>query len=94
MTTTGRSPCCVFGGRRLPRRWPVCRVVDGRRARRRRRRRRGAAGVVVVGADADLAAVLTRLLRTDRLDVEVAPRRRALARRAAGAHRRRRNGFR
>ena len=31
-----------------------------------------AAGVVVVGSDADLAAVLTRLLRTDRLDVEVA----------------------
>ena len=31
--------------------------------------------VVVVGSDADLAAVLTRLLRADRLDVEVAPRR-------------------
>jgi hypothetical protein len=28
--------------------------------------------VVVVGADADLAAVLTRLLRADRLDIEVA----------------------
>lgn len=27
--------------------------------------------LIVVGADADLAAVLTRLLRTDRLDVEV-----------------------
>lgn len=28
--------------------------------------------LVVVGADADLAAVLTRLLRAERLDVEVA----------------------
>ena len=37
--------------------------------------------LVVVGADADLAAVLTRLLRADRLDVEVAylPRRRTRA---------------
>lgn len=37
--------------------------------------------VVVVGADADLAAVLTGLLRADRLDVEVAyvPRRRTRA---------------
>jgi hypothetical protein len=40
--------------------------------------------LVVVGADADLAAVLTRLLRADRLDVEVAyvPRRRTRATRA------------
>lgn len=40
--------------------------------------------VVVVGADADLAAVLTRLLRADRLDVEVgyAPRQRTAATRA------------
>ncbi|UGU00965.1 peptidase M50 [Mycobacterium intracellulare] len=37
--------------------------------------------LVVVGADADLAAVLTRLLRAERLDVEVAyvPRRRTRA---------------
>ena len=37
--------------------------------------------LVVVGDDADLAAVLTRLLRADRLDVEVAyaPRRRTTA---------------
>jgi hypothetical protein len=37
--------------------------------------------LVVVGADADLAAVLSRLLRADRLDVEVAyvPRRRTPA---------------
>lgn len=40
--------------------------------------------VVVVGSDADLAAVLTRLLRADALDVEVAfvPRRRSPATRA------------
>ncbi|OBK21331.1 peptidase M50 [Mycobacterium asiaticum] len=40
--------------------------------------------LVVVGRDADLAAVLTRLLRTDRLDVEVGyvPRRRTRATRA------------
>lgn len=40
--------------------------------------------LVVVGDDADLAAVLTRLLRADRLDVEVAyvPRRRTRATRA------------
>jgi hypothetical protein len=40
--------------------------------------------LVVVGADADLAAVLSRLLRADRLDVEVAyvPRRRTPATRA------------
>ena len=37
--------------------------------------------VVVVGVDADLATVLTRLLRAGRLDVEVgyAPRRRTAA---------------
>jgi hypothetical protein len=41
----------------------------------------GARRVVVVGVDADLATVLTRLLRTARLDVEVgyAPRRRTAA---------------
>lgn len=40
--------------------------------------------LVVVGADADLAAVLTRLLRTEAFDVEVAylPRRRTAATRA------------
>ncbi|BBX75166.1 peptidase M50 [Mycobacterium shinjukuense] len=42
--------------------------------------------VVVVGGDADLATVLSRLLRTDRLDVEVgyAPRRRTAATRIYG----------
>ena len=44
----------------------------------------GVRRVVVLGADADLAAVLTRLLRAGRLDVEVgyAPRRRTAATRA------------
>ncbi|OBJ53223.1 peptidase M50 [Mycobacterium asiaticum] len=44
--------------------------------------------LVVVGWDADLASVLTRLLRTDRLDVEVAyvPRRRTRATRAYRLH--------
>lgn len=42
--------------------------------------------LVVVGGDADLAAVLTRLLRAERLDVEVAyvPRRRTPATRVYG----------
>jgi hypothetical protein len=47
--------------------------IDGAIGRYRR--------LVVVGADADLAAVLSRLLRADRLDIEVAyvPRRRTAA---------------
>lgn len=42
--------------------------------------------LIVVGTDADLAAVLTRLLRAGRLDIEVgyAPRRRTLASRVYG----------
>lgn len=46
----------------------------------------GCRRVIVVGSDADLAAVLTRLLRTDRLDVELAylPRWRTTASRAYG----------
>nr|WP_246231220.1 peptidase M50 [Mycolicibacterium sediminis] len=42
--------------------------------------------LIVVGGDGDLATVLTRLLRTERLDVEVAyvPRRRTAATRAYG----------
>ena len=54
----------LFGGRRLPRALrdlPVVGLDDVADCRR----------VVVVGSDADLAAVLTRLLRADRLDVEV-----------------------
>ncbi|WP_199177918.1 hypothetical protein [Mycobacterium hubeiense] len=55
----------LFGERRLPRplrALPTANLDEVQRYRR----------VVVVGADADLAAVLKRLLRADRLDVEVA----------------------
>ena len=53
-----------FGGRRIPRQLRGLPVVDLETVTAHRR-------VVVVGSDADLAAVLTRLLRADRLDVEV-----------------------
>jgi hypothetical protein len=45
--------------------------------------------LVVVGGDAELARVLTRLLRADRLDVEVGyvPKRRAASRAATGTAR-------
>jgi hypothetical protein len=62
--TTTDVVVLLFGGRRVPRALrdlPVVSLDDiavhGR--------------AVVVGSDADLAAVLTRLLRMDRLDVEV-----------------------
>jgi hypothetical protein len=62
--TTADVVVLLFAGRRLPRALrdlaPV--TIDDITAHRR---------VVVVGSDADLAAVLTRLLRADRLDVEV-----------------------
>jgi hypothetical protein len=74
----------LFGARRAPgpvRSLPAHRVqsaaeVDAAVGRYQR--------LVVVGADADLAAVLSRLLRADLLDVEVAyvPRRRTPASRA------------
>ncbi|WP_156688477.1 peptidase M50 [Mycobacterium sp. Marseille-P9652] len=69
----------VFGDRRVPgplTGLPVHSDVDPAIGHFRR--------LVVVGADADLAAVLTRLLRADRLDVEVAyvPARRTRATRA------------
>jgi hypothetical protein len=74
-----------FGDRRVPRALRGVAVttvtapadIDATAAARR---------VIVAGSDADLAAVLTRLLRTDRLDVEVAyvPRRRSPATRAYG----------
>jgi len=54
----------VFGSRRVPRALrdlPVVGIDDITSHRR----------VLVVGSDADLAAVLTRLLKADRLDVEV-----------------------
>ena len=66
-----------FGGRRLPRSLrglPMAGLDDITAFRR----------VVVVGSDADLATALTRLVRSDRLDIEVAHVRRPWnARRAA-----------
>lgn len=53
-----------FGDRRLPRPLRGLPVADSPEVGCRR--------MIVVGSDADLAGVLTRLLRTDRLDVEVA----------------------
>ncbi len=71
----------IFGGRRVPRALRGLAVVepgdiDAALASARR--------VVVVGADADLAAVLTRLLRAELLNVELAyvPRRQTPATRA------------
>ena len=70
MITTG-VVVLLFGGRRLPR--PLAGLatqraegpddIDAVVGRCRR--------LIVVGSDADLAGVLTRLLRADRLDVEV-----------------------
>jgi hypothetical protein len=62
--TTADVVVLLFGGRRLPRalRDLATVTIDDIIAHRR---------VVVVGSDADLAAVLTRLLRAERLDVEV-----------------------
>jgi hypothetical protein len=65
-----------FGGRRLPRALrdlatvTIDEITDHRR-------------VIVVGSHADLAAVLTRLLRADRLDVEVGHLRRPWSARRA-----------
>lgn len=53
-----------FGGRRLPRALRGLPVADTPEVTCRR--------LIVVGSAGDLAGVLTRLLRTDRLDVEVA----------------------
>ena len=62
--TTADVVVLTFGGRRIPRRLQQLPVVsiDDITAHRR---------VIVVGSNADLAAVLTRLLRAHRLDVEV-----------------------
>lgn len=62
----------AFGGRRLPRALaslPFREVDDGAGIDAAVR---GARRVVVLGGDAELAAVLTRLIRADLLDVEVA----------------------
>jgi hypothetical protein len=62
--TTADVALLVFGGRRVPRALrdlPISGLDDVTDCRR----------VIVVGVDADVAAVLTRLLKADRLDVEV-----------------------
>jgi hypothetical protein len=62
--TTADVAVSVFGSRRVPRALRDLPVVgmDGIAAHGR---------VIVVGSDADLASVLTHLLKADRLDVEV-----------------------
>ena len=63
--TTADVVVSLFGGRRLPRSLrglPTVSLDDIDACKR----------VIVVGSDGDLAAVRTRLLRADRLDVEVA----------------------
>jgi hypothetical protein len=74
----------LFGGRRLPGPLQGLSAATITDSRQLDQAIEGARRVVVVGADSDLAALLTRLMRTDRLDVEVAyvPRRRTAATRA------------
>jgi hypothetical protein len=62
--TTADVAVLMFGGRRMPRalRGLMVASVDEITGYRR---------VIVVGSDADLASVLTRLLRAERLDIEV-----------------------
>jgi hypothetical protein len=62
--TTADVAVLLFGGRRMPRalRGLAAVSIDDITGYRR---------VIVVGSDADLACVLTRLLRADRLDIEV-----------------------
>ncbi len=61
-----------FGARRLPRALASFPCHDGGDSTAIDAAVAGASRVVVLGSAADLAAVLTRMLRTDRLDVEVA----------------------
>jgi hypothetical protein len=62
--TTADVVVLLFGGRRLPRALSDLATVTIDEVTNHRR-------VVVVGSDSDLASVLTRLLRVDRLDVEL-----------------------
>ena len=59
-----------FGERRLPRALASLPTADG--AARIDAAIQGARRVIVVGSNADLAVVLTRLMRAERLDIEVA----------------------
>ena len=61
-----------FGARRLPRALASLPCHDSPDAAAIDTAVQGASRVVVMGSAADLAAVLTRLMRTERLDVEVA----------------------
>lgn len=61
-----------FGHRRLPRALASFPCHDGPDAAAIDAAVQGASRVVVLGSAADLATVLTRLMRTERLDVEVA----------------------
>ncbi|WP_167107055.1 peptidase M50 [Mycobacterium sp. DL592] len=61
-----------FGGRRIPRPLATLPCHDADGAAAIDAAVEGLRRVVVVGTEADLAAVLTRLLRTERLDLEVA----------------------
>ena len=61
-----------FRGRRIPRALAGLRGHDGGDSAGIDAAVDGARRVVVLGGDADLAAVLTRLLRIERLDIEVA----------------------
>lgn len=86
-TTNGRPDCAVllFGGHRVPRglaHLPALTVQEATQVDAVTNSRR----IVVVGADKDLATVLTRLMKTEKLAVEVAfvPRRRTAATRAHG----------
>lgn len=86
-TTNGQSDLIVllFGGRRIPRtlgRLPALTVCETAQIDTALEARR----IIVVGADTDLATVLSRLLRADRLAVEVGfvPRRRTAATRVYG----------
>lgn len=73
---TGETTVLAFDGRRPPRALgSLPAVAVGDAAARNETIDHaigGARRVIVLGGDADLAAVLTRLLRADRLDVEVA----------------------
>jgi len=61
-----------FGGRRLPRALAALPCHDGDDGAGIDAAVLGATRVVVVGSKADLATVLTRLMRIERLDVEIA----------------------
>jgi hypothetical protein len=60
-----------FGEHRVPRTLRGLQIVEGPRAGEIDAAARDHRRLVVFGSDADLAAVLTRLLRAERLDVEV-----------------------